>query len=121
MERLNLIKNLTGFSLFSLIAFFIFGKVWLLGISGILLILIIFETKLTYLVAVVLLKIEHFLGNIISKTLLSLVFFIVVSPLGLLFRIFNRETYLFFKDRKRDSFFKDINYHYKKEDFEKLW
>lgn len=66
-------------------------------------------------------KLGQFLGTILTKITLTLVFYLLLTPIAFLFRIFNREIYLFFKDKSRDSFFKDVNVEYKKEDFEKLW
>lgn len=121
MDRTNLLKTLNGISLVLLILFLIFGKKWLLILSALFLLTSIFGWKYTYVMADFWLKLGQFLGTILTKIILALVFYFLVTPLAFLFRIFNREIYLFFKDRNRDSFFKDVNIEYRKEDFEKMW
>ncbi len=121
MERVDLLKTLNGFSLFFLVLFFIFGKLSLLVVSAIFLLITLFGGKFSILLAEGLIKFGQIVGTILTKVLLAMVFYLFVTPLGFLYRIFNREIYLFFKDRKRDTFFKDVNIKYKKEDFEKLW
>ncbi len=121
MDKLNLIKTLNGLSLFILILFFIFGKSWLLVLSAIFLFLSIAGGRFSYLLAELWLKFGQLIGTVLTKIVLTIVFYFLVTPLGFLFRIFNREIYLFFKNRSKDTYFKDVNYEYKKEDFEKLW
>ncbi len=121
MEKTDLIKTLNGVSLFFLLLFLIFGKKWLLIISAIFLLLTIFGGRFTFFLAEGWIKLGQFIGTALTKIFLTLVFYLFVTPLGFFYRIFNREVYLFFKEKKRDTFFKDVNMEYKKEDFEKLW
>lgn len=121
MDRLNLSKTLNGISLVLVILFLIFDKKWLLFLSALFLLVSIFGGRYSYAMAELWMKLGQFLGTVITKIFLTFVFYFLVTPLAFLFRIFNREIYLFFKDKRRDSFFKDINIEYKKDDFEKLW
>ncbi len=121
MDKIDLLKTLNGLSLFLILLFFIFGKLWLLILSALFLFLSIAGGRFSYFLAEAWLKFGQILGTILTKLVLTIVFYFLLTPLGLLFRTFNREVYLFFKDRRRNSFFKDVNIEYKKEDFEKLW
>lgn len=120
MERVDLLKTLIGISLFFLVFSFIFGKICLI-ISAIFLLIALLGGKFSLLLAKGWIKFGQIIGTTLTKVLLAMVFYLLVTPLGFLYRIFNREIYLFFKDRKRNTFFKDVNIKYKKEDFEKLW
>lgn len=120
MESVYLLKALNGLSLLFLVLFFLFGKTCLI-ISAIFLLMALFGGKFSLLLAKGWIKFGQIIGTILTKILLAMIFYLFVTPLGFLYRIFNREIYLFFKESKRDTFFKDVNIKYKKEDFEKLW
>lgn len=121
MDRLNLLKTLNGLSLVLVILFLIFGKKWLIILSAMFLLFSIFGGKYSYIFAELWWKLGQFIGTIFTKVTLTMVFYLLVTPLAFFFRLFNREIYLFFKDKNRKSFFKDVNIEYKKDDFEKLW
>ncbi len=121
MDKLSSLRTLIGLSLFLVIAFFIFGKIWLLIISAIFLVISLFDWKLTNFIAEFWYKLGQLIGTLISKLILIVLFYLLVTPLGTFYRLFNRNIYNFFRNKNRGSFFKDVNMEYKKNDFEKLW
>jgi len=64
--------------------------------------------------------VSHILGSIVSKVLLTIVFFIVVTPIGLVRKMFGADPMRVSLWKKgADSVFVDRNHLYKKEDIEK--
>lgn len=65
-------------------------------------------------------KIAEVLGWINTRILLSLIFFIFLTPFALLQKLFVRKNYLSLKN-KDDSVFITRNHQYKPEDFDNIW
>lgn len=66
------------------------------------------------------LGVSHILGTIVSKVLLTIVFFTVVTPIGLVRKMFGADPMRVSLWKKgADSVFVDKNHLYKKEDIEK--
>ena len=64
-------------------------------------------------------KLGHILGFIVSKILLTVIFFVVLFPLGALSRLAGKNS---LKLRPGDkSYFTERNHLYKKEDLENMW
>jgi len=61
----------------------------------------------------------HVLGWINSRILLSIVFFLLLFPISLLYRLFNRNTLQL--KRGETSLFHERNYSYQKKDLENMW
>ena len=59
------------------------------------------------------LKMAEILGQISSRILLSVVFFLFLTPLALLYRIFSKKT--------KDQDWIKRNHQFSKEEFEKVW
>ena len=64
-------------------------------------------------------KLAHLLGYIMSRVILTLIFFLVLLPLTLLSRFSSRNAMEL--KRKRTSTFKDRNYTYTRESLENVW
>lgn len=60
-------------------------------------------------------------GNINSKIILTIIFFLFLTPIAFLYRIFNREQVANFKVNNRESYFEDVSKEFGKEDFLKQW
>lgn len=64
-------------------------------------------------------KLAHVLGYVMSKVMLTLVYVLVVVPMGILSR---KKITLQLKANAADrSYFRERNYTYKKEDLENVW
>jgi Saxitoxin biosynthesis operon protein SxtJ len=60
------------------------------------------------------------IGTFNSKLILSLVFYLFLTPLALLYRLFNKNP-LSLKPDQRDSLYVTRDHVYSKADFEKMW
>jgi hypothetical protein len=62
-------------------------------------------------------KLAHVMGYVMSKVMLTLVYVLVVVPMG----IFSRKKITMQLKSSTNSYFKERNYTYKKEDLENVW
>ncbi len=106
-------------SLFFMVLFFIFNSKHLLYISALFLFLVAFPTFLTELIAKYWMMFGKFLGNINSKIILFITYFIFITPIAFLFRIFNKKTVDKFKKDNTSSMFQTTNRDFLKDSFEK--
>jgi hypothetical protein len=65
-------------------------------------------------------KIAEVLGFINTRILLSLIFFVFLTPFALLQKLFARSNFLSLKDNT-DSVFHERNHQYEPADFENIW
>lgn len=65
-------------------------------------------------------KISYILSQIVPNLLLSIIFFLILTPLGLLSKLFNAETN-FKSNNNKKSNFKSQNKVFDKKGFEKAW
>lgn len=93
---------------------FIYGAILLL-VTG------LFIKPLASMITKAWLKFSCILGAINTKIILSLVFFLILTPLAYLFRLFNKNPLQLAKKSKSQSLYHDRNYKYVKSDFEKMW
>jgi hypothetical protein len=78
--------------LLCLILGFLTDADWLFTLAAPLLVLTMVVPRVYYPVAVVWLGLSHLLGTVVSKILLTLVFFAVVSPVGLVRRLAGKDS-----------------------------
>lgn len=121
MDRIETMKTINVLSLASLIAYFIFDIKWLLWIAAGFMVGNILESRITALIAKYWMGFASFMGNVNSKLILTLVFYLILTPLALIYRVFNKELVRHFRDNRKKSYFEDVNSHCRKKDFEKLW
>ena len=67
------------------------------------------------------LKLSMSIGFVISRLLLSLIFFVVLTPIGLLWRIANRKDQLQLKRKAGSTYYTDRDHEYLPEDLENTW
>jgi len=65
-------------------------------------------------------KLAEGLGYVSSRILLSLIFFLLLTPLAFFYRLSRKDT-LQLKKKPEGSYFKERNHLYVKEDLEKMW
>lgn len=71
-------------------------------------------------VAVIWLGFSKILGNITSKIILTIIFYVIVFPIGMLRKVMGKDSLQLKKFKKSDgSTFKERTYTYKAEDLEK--
>lgn len=121
MRKLETIKTITILTMAVLIAYLIFGAKWLLWTAILLSMGSAFQSRVTTAIAKYWMQFAAFLGNVNSKIILTTVFFVILTPIALLYRLFNREKVDHFLKNRRSSYFDDVRKSYGREDFEKLW
>lgn len=121
MDKTEVSKTVSVLSLASLAGFVLFKASWLLWLSALLTAGNIFDNRLTPLIASYWIKFATFLGHINSKIILTLVFYLALTPFAVLYRTFNKAGVDSFLRNKRTSNFEDCTAEIKKESFEKVW
>jgi hypothetical protein len=121
MDRISTLKTITVLSAALVIAYLIFGYIWLLWAALLLLIGNAFESRATNAIARYWMKFAAVLGNFNSRVILTIIYFTVLTPVAFLFRLFNKPLVDHFRANKRSSYFDVLNKTYQKSDFEKMW
>ncbi|MEQ8191475.1 MAG: SxtJ family membrane protein [Candidatus Eremiobacterota bacterium] len=121
MKDIDVVKTLNIISLACLVIYFIFNSRWLIFISLFLMFLNITGGRIPYFIAKGWMKFSSFIGNVNSRIILSVIFYLVLTPVAVLYRIFNRDAVNYFKVRNDSTYYKDVDTVFKKENFEKIW
>jgi hypothetical protein len=106
LRRTEIIETISVLALAALVFHFIWEAKWLIWLAAGLLILTLKPNPLANLIARLWLKLSEHIGNLMSKVILSLVFFLLLTPLAALYRLFNREMIESFFDRTSTSTFR---------------
>lgn len=80
----------------------------------------LFSSKIAILFSKVWYKLSEILGNIVSKIILTIVFYIFLFPLSFLYKIFNNDRVNLKKPNKA-SYFVDRNHMFTKKSIENPW
>lgn len=121
MDRIDILKTINVLTLALLISYLLFSAHWLLWIACLLVLGNVFESRITAWIAKYWIKFAHYFGIINSKVILSIIFFLVLTPVAFIYRFFNKDMVEHFKVNGKMSYFDNINKPYKKSDFEKVW
>lgn len=121
MKHYEQLKSLTGIGFLSLLIYFLTKNEIFIWLTLFFLLLSIFPNKLAEGVSSIWNGSIHFLGIINSKIILTLLFFIILTPVAIFFRIFNRKKVEYFKKNSKDSYFKPTRKKIGNESFEDLW
>jgi len=121
MDRIDILKTNSILSLALLICYLVFGGEWLLWLAGLLILGNAFESRITARMARYWMKFAYYLGYINSRVILSITFFLILTPIAFAYRLFNKDTFEHFKVNRKKSYFDDMHKEYKKNDFEKIW
>ncbi len=114
-------KTINVLVLAAMAGFIIFGRGWLLWTAFVLMALNVFAEPLVRPIAAAWLKFAEVLGTVNSKILLAIAFYFVLTPLSVLYRVFNKELVLHFKAKDRETLFEDVKEPYSKKTFERQW
>jgi uncharacterized membrane protein (UPF0182 family) len=101
------------------ICFWIWEKKIFLLIAIILILAGVFSPYLANKISWLWLKFAELIGSVMSKVLLSLVFFIFLLPLAVMYRITNK-NFLSLK-KKPGSYYVERNHQYTAKDIENIW
>ncbi len=121
LDKLGIFQTIHVLTLALLIAFLIFGNRWLLWAAVFLAVANTFENPLTTWIAKGWLAFALRLGRINSRILLTLIFFLFLTPIAWLYRLFNRSLVDHFRADSRTSTFQERNHRWEPADFEKIW
>ena len=121
MDRFTTSKTISVLTLASLIVYAFFNVKWLLWISLLLTLGNAFESRLTTVLAFYWMKFSTVLGAFNSRFILALIFYLILTPLALVYRIFKRPLVDHFRVNIRQSYFENINKTYTPADFENTW
>lgn len=103
-----------------LIFFYFLKSQWLFNTALIIGILGVFSNVVAEKISWVWLKIAEILGRINSTILLSLIFFIILTPLALLMKVFKKSDSLKLK-KVSGSAYDERNHRYTAKDLENTW
>jgi uncharacterized membrane protein len=121
LDKLGIFQTIHVLTLALLIAFLIFGNRWLLWAAVFLAVANTFENPLTTWIAKGWLAFAHWIGRINSQILLTLIFFLFLTPVAWLYRLFNRSLVEHFRADNSASTFQERNHRWEPTDFEKIW
>lgn len=77
--------------------------------------------QINELIANLWIKFGEKLGNINSKVMLTIIFYFFLSPIGYLYRLFNKTKVIYFTKDIKNSYFENIKESYDKDYFTKQW
>ena len=120
LRRIEVAETISVLVLAALVFHFVWEVKWLIWLATGLLVLTLMPNPLANLIARLWLKLSEHIGNFMSKVILSIVFFLLLTPIAALYRLFNREMTKSFFDRASTSTF-HIARVPGKEDFKNPW
>lgn len=104
-----------------LVLFAVFRAQWLLFACFGIIFVALFLKSTMLIISTYWMKLSHVLGAVMSKVILSLVFFLVVTPVAMLRKLLSEDK-LHLKKPPLDSLFDDRGNHtYRKEDLANPW
>ena len=113
-------QTLLVLAIASLIIWFFYKKDWLIYISLGFLLIGLVNKPLSDKIAWVWDKFAHVLGWVNSRLVLGIIFFVVLTPLALIFRVFSKDS-LQLNRKKEGSYFSNREHLYKAADLTKTW
>ncbi len=119
--RLQEIETLGVLATFFLIVNIISNRREFVYVSLTFLIIALFVKPLARAISRMWLKFAEVIGTFNSRVILSLVFYLFLTPIAFLYRIFTKDTLMLKPDRNRDSLYTERNHVYTPTDLEKMW
>ncbi|MEK7570698.1 MAG: hypothetical protein AAB553_00350 [Patescibacteria group bacterium] len=121
MDTQETYKTITVLVLVSLLVYAVNHNALFLLLAIILLINNVFFFWVNKLITKYWLKFAEVLGNVNTKILLTIIFFLFLTPLAFFYRIFNKHTTEYFRKDIQESYFAEVNESYNKNYFTKQW
>lgn len=106
-----------------LLVIFLIGKAqhkWMVTVSVLLLLIGLFSPFLSSKIAWAWNKLSHVMGYVMSRVLLSIIFFVFLWPISLLARL-SKKDQLQLKKTGSDSYYINRDHQYKPEDLDNSW
>ena len=120
-EQLQDLETVAVLSAFMLILNLFLRREALEYVALALLLIGLFVRPMARLISRVWLKFAEMLGAVNSKILLSIVFFLFLTPLAFLFRLFSKNPLRLKRESGTQSLYIERNHLYTRSDFEKMW
>ncbi|WP_420266342.1 SxtJ family membrane protein [Candidatus Magnetominusculus dajiuhuensis] len=114
-------KTINVLVLAAIVGFILFGRGWLLWMAFVLMALNVLAEPVVRPVAAAWMRFAEAVGQVNSKVLLAIAFYLVLTPLSVLYRMFNKELVRHFNARGRETVFDDVKEPYSKKTFERQW
>lgn len=121
MRHYEQLKSLSVIALITLILFFFTRKLFVLYLTLFVLTLSLFPNPVSDKIDIYLKKFVHFIGVINSKIILTILFFLILTPVAFLYRLFGKSKVNYFYSNDRQSFFKKTKKKYNSQFFEDPW
>ncbi|HOK07930.1 MAG TPA: SxtJ family membrane protein [Syntrophales bacterium] len=121
MSPTERLKTVSLLALALLVAYLVFRLEVLLWLAAALCLGNAFDSRPTAYVAALWMRFARTLGAFNSRLILSALFFLVLTPIAMIYRLLNREKVDHFLRNRRDTYFEDVDKTYRPGDFEKLW
>lgn len=90
-------------------------------VSLTLLVIGLFVKPLAAVVSRLWLKFAEVIGTFNSKVILSLVFYVFLTPIAFLFRIFTKDPLMLKPEKNMVTFYTERNHTYTRNDLDKMW
>jgi hypothetical protein len=120
-KRIRDLETVMSLSIVLMIPYFIFSKSVFIIVSLSLLVSGLLLKHITSVIVSWWLKVAETIAAFNTKVILSLVFYIVLTPIALLYRIFSKDPLCLQRKKSKTSYFYMRNHLCVKEDFEKMW
>lgn len=117
MERTKHLETIVVLVLAMIIVYMVWLKPWMLWVAITLGAIGVFIPYLAGKIHWAWMKLAHAMGYVMSKVMLTLVYTLVVIPMG----FFSRKKITMQLKSGTASYFRERNYTYKKEDLENVW
>lgn len=120
-KRIRDLETIMSLSLVLMIPYFIFSKTVFIIASLCLLLIGLILKHIASCIVSCWLKVAETIAGFNTKLILSLVFYVVLTPIALLYRIFSKDPLCLQRKDSKTSYFHMRNHLCVKEDFEKMW
>ena len=115
------LETIIVLALAGLVLFFIFTQEIFLLISLFFLCVSLLSKKLTSKISILWLGFSYYIGTVNSKVILTLIFYLFLTPIAFIFRLCTKNPLLLKMDKSLESYYSSRNYTPNKKDFEKIW
>lgn len=120
ISRVEVLETFAVFAMVSLLATVFLRRLEFAAVALVLLAMALVAKPVAQTVTCWWLRFAALLSAISNRIVLTLVFFLMLTPIAFLYRLFHKDP-LHLKIGTADSFYTERNHTYSKKDMEKLW
>jgi hypothetical protein len=119
-QKLGTAKTMLAIVVGTLLVYFVFKKIWIIKIAVVIGLIGLLWDGLSKKIEFVWMKLTWLLSLVVPNILLSVIFFLFLTPIAFLSKIFGEKNQLNLKNSSK-SLFKETNKDFTKESFERPW